>query len=218
MSTSLSPAFRRSPVSFEATPLEFVNRDGWEIVLRYADEGQGPWMVDLSHRSRWDVQHRDVGSQRPLGLTVPSAPGEVHLEDGLAINRMNRTQVAAWHIGAGPVPVAPNETAYTHTTDGHCMLALLGEQLPSVMEHLTNLDLFNPARRSPYLTQGPVLRVPCQVVTLDRECVLMTFSRGYGQTFADAAIHSARPNGLRPGGEGVFSEWYEVWGGPTATD
>jgi hypothetical protein len=214
VSTANRIAVRRSPVRFAATPLQQTTRDGWDVVLQYPDEGDGPWLVDLSHRARWDFQDLRLDDHRPLGLPVPPTPGDVSVRDGMAIMRMNRTQVALWHLGDGPPPVAPAATPYTETTDGHCMLAFVGPDLPSVMEHLTNLDLFNPALHVPRLTQGPVLHVPCQVVTFSPECVVMTFSRGYGQPFADAVIESAAPVGLKPGGEEKFLRKAIVLDGP----
>ena len=56
----------------------------------------------------------------------------------------------------------------------------------------------------PFLTQGPVLHVPCQVVTFSTDLVVMTMARGYGETFAHAALHSGALAGLRPGGEEAF--------------
>jgi len=43
-------------------------------------------------------------------------------------------------------------------------------------------------------------------VTLDIDCVLMSFSRGYGQSFADAMLHAASGCDLRPGGERVLNK------------
>ncbi|MGE0556270.1 MAG: sarcosine oxidase subunit gamma SoxG [Gemmatimonadales bacterium] len=211
MTVSTKPRVRRSPVRFAAAPAARATRDGWDVVRRYQDEGEGPWLVDLSHRARWDFQDRHLDRHQPLGLPAPSHPGAVLVRDGVAINRMNRTQVALWHL-AGARPAVPTATAYTETTDGHCMLAFLGPAVPSVMEHLSALDLFGRPASHPRLTQGPILHVPCQVVTLGEDCVLTTFSRGYGQTFVEAALHAARPCGLRPAGEDRFNAWFEAWG------
>ncbi len=197
---------RRSPVTFDANPAATETRDGWTVVLRYQDEEQhgGPWLVDLSHRRRWDFQDGRVATQRPMDLPVPAEYGQVGVHGTLVINRMNRTQVAIWHLGAGAPPTMPSETAFTATTDGHCMLAFAGAGVPRVLEHLTALDLFDPRRPRPFLTQGPILHVPCQVVTFSTDLVVMTFARGYGETFVHAALHSGDPAGLRPGGEEAF--------------
>ncbi len=198
--------FRRSPVAFPATPPETELRDGWTVVLRYEgeDDHPGPWLVDLSHRRRWDFQDRDIGAQTPMDLPVPERIGAVGVHGPLVINRLNRTQVAIWHLGDGDPPSTPPETGFTETTDGHCMLAFVGPGVPQALEHLTPLDLFDPARATPFLTQGPVLHVPCQIVTFAVDLVVMTFARGYGETFALAALESGAIEGLRPGGEESF--------------
>ena len=200
------PDRRRSPVAFDANPAATEMRDGWRVVLRYQHEErhQGPRLVDLSHRRRWDFQDGSVATQRPMDLPVPPSYGQVGVHGSLVINRMNRTQVAIWHLGAETPPATPEETAFTETTDGHCMLAFAGDGVPAVLEHLTSLDLFDPARPMPFLTQGPVLHVPCQIVTFSTDLVVMTFARGYGETFAHAALHSGGLAGLGPGGEEVF--------------
>ena len=199
-------ALRRSPVAFDANPAATGTRDGWTVVLRYQDEEHhgGPWLVDLSHRRRWDYQDGSVATQRPMDLPVPAEYGQVGVHGPLVISRMNRTQVSIWHLGAGTPPTMPSETAFTETTDGHCMLAFAGAGVPRVLEHLTALDLFDPGRTRPFLTQGPVLHVPCQVVTFSTDLVVMTMARGYGETFAHAALHSGALAGLRPGGEEAF--------------
>ncbi len=197
---------RRSPVTFPATPAGTELRDGWTVVLRYQDDEHhpGPWLVDLSHRRRWDFQDRDIVAQRPMDLPVPEQFGQVGVHGPLVINRMNRTQVAIWHLGQGPSPRTPQTPGLTETTDGHGMLAFVGPGVPQVLEHLTPLDLFDPARPTPFLTQGPVLHVPCQIVTFAADLVVMTFARGYGETFARAVLKSGAIAGLRPGGEDSF--------------
>lgn len=204
-------AFRRSPCSFGAQPAETELRDGWNVVLRHEGEDgdPGPQLVDLSHRRRWDFQDGGVADLRPMRLPVPEEFGEVGVHDGLVINRLNRTQVAIWHLGAAPPPDTPPDTGFTEVTDGHCMLAFVGDGIPEVLEHLTALDLFDPARDMPFLTQGPVLHVPCQVVTFAPDLVVMTLARGYGETFAEAALGSGGIAGLRPGGERAFTRVFQ---------
>ena len=205
-------ALRRSPVAFDANPAATEMRDAWRVVLRYQDEEHhgGPWLVDLSHRRRWDFQDGSVATQRPMDLPVPTDYGQVGVHGPLVISRMNRTQVSIWHLGAGTPPTMPSETPFTETTDGHCMLAFIGAGVPHVLEHLTALDLFDPARSMPFLTQGPVLHVPCQVVTFSTDLAVMTLARGYGKTFAHAALHSGAVAGLGPGGEEAFQRAFVV--------
>ena len=86
---------RRSPVRFDAIPIETERRDGWEVVLSYGDQGDGPWLVDLSHRNRWDVQDREIERLRPFGLPVPEAGGGALIErsfwDGCPGKKIVRT-------------------------------------------------------------------------------------------------------------------------------
>ena len=44
---------RISPVGFKATPLKVEKRDNWDVVMEYSNEGDGPFVVDLSHRPRF---------------------------------------------------------------------------------------------------------------------------------------------------------------------
>lgn len=120
---------------------------------------------------------------------------------------MNRTQVSIGSIGCGAPTDTPPDVGYTDTTDSHCWLAILGKNTPTVMECVSSLDLFLPERITPFLTQGPVLHVPCQVVTMETDCILISFSRGYGQTFIDALLHSASDTEVQVGGEQVFTDW-----------
>lgn len=201
----MSRALRRSPVLFPVPPVEIEERGGWVVVLEYENEGDGPWLVDLSHRARWDFQDRRIDEHEPFGMTVPGTPGGVAVESGLMINRMNRTQAAIWHVGPDDAPVTPSEVSCTDTTDSHCWIAIVGEAAPAVFERATNLDLFPPDRSAPFLTQGPVLHVPCQVVTWAADLALLACSRGYGRTFAEALLDAAADVGLRPGGESIFT-------------
>ena len=47
---------RESPVQFQGSPVKTEMRDDWTVALAYTDEGDGPWLVDLSHKTRWDLQ------------------------------------------------------------------------------------------------------------------------------------------------------------------
>jgi hypothetical protein len=202
----MSAVFRQSSVIFDRKAAEQKVSSGWEVVLQFEGEGGGPWLVDLSHLRRWDYQHKDLGSQKPFDLDVPARPGQVLLRDGKIVTRMNRTQAMIVCLETGDSTEAQNAAGFTDLTDAHCMLAVVGPETQFVMEHVSNLDLFEPGRQMPFLTQGPIMHIPAQVVTLDVDCVLMSFSRGYGQSFADAILHAASGCDLRPGGEGVFSK------------
>jgi len=203
----MSSPHRQGPIRFNCDVVEMTVYDGWNVVLEFANQGEGPWLVDLSHLQRWDYQHEELDSNAQVGLRIPAGPGQVILQDKRLITRMNGTQAAVWNLSRSDSPAMPEAVNVTELTDAHCMLAVLGENVTKVMEHVSNLDLFRPDRQMPFLTQGPIMHIPCQVVTADTDCVLMTFSRGYGQSFADAMLHAASGCKLRPGGEGVFTRW-----------
>jgi len=203
----MNAVYRQGPLTFDCEVAEKIIHDGWEVVLSFEDESDGPWLVDLCHLQRWDYQHTDLDSQKPFGLDVPAEPGQVLLQDQKLITRMNRTQAAIWKLTRGDAIKTPEAVNFTDLTDAHCMLAVLGQEAARVMEHVSNLDLLRPGKQAPFLTQGPVMHIPCQIVTADVDCVLMTFSRGYGQSFADAMLHAASGCKLRPGGEDLFGRW-----------
>jgi len=158
---------RVSPVVFKATPLTSEQRDNWNIVTEYQGEGDGPCIVDLSHRVRWDLQSSDLAATKPFGITIPDLPGQSVFENGFLANRMNRTQVSLYHL-AGENPVIPESSAYTDVTENTLFVALIGEKVFSICEKLSALDFRDPDRQTPFLYQGPFAHVPCQIVTLAR--------------------------------------------------
>ena len=91
---------RQSPVDFGSSPQETKVRDNWPVALAYDAEGRGPWVVDLSHKTRWDLQDSKVGELTVCDQAVPATPGASALADGILINRMNRTQSSIYHLGA----------------------------------------------------------------------------------------------------------------------
>ena len=201
-------AIRRSPATFAAETERVENRDGWRVVLEYREEGGGPWLVDLSHRSKWDIQDREVATLKPFGLAIPDAPGQCLWQNGTLINRMNRTQASIWSL-SGQLGT-PEDARLTETTDGPALLALMGPGVFGIMERISNLDLAKPGLQAPFLAQGPVLHIPCQVVVFDNNpdspVVLISFSRGYGESFAAAVLHAGHDEGLRPAGEDAFTK------------
>lgn len=198
---------RLSPVSFPASPVKTENRDNWTVVLEYEGEGGGPWLIDLSHRAKWDLQDGKIAKIKPWGIAVPEKPGQCIVENGILINRMNRTQASIWHL-SGDSLQAPDGSAYTDTTDTTLFLALAGNQVFSITEKLTSLDLIDPEKKAPFLLQGPLSHVPCQVVVLeknkDSSTVLLTCSRGYAHDMVNAILEAGEEFGLRSAGENAF--------------
>ena len=127
-------ALRRSPVAFDANPAATEMRDAWRVVLRYQDEEQhgGPRLVDLSHRRRWDYQDGSLATQRPMNLPVPPGYGQVACARSTRYRTHEPNPGLDLAPGCGDAPPdhAVEETAFTETTDGHCMLAFAGAGRP----------------------------------------------------------------------------------------
>ena len=206
---------RYSPVQFDKKPVEIEERDSWRVVKSYEKEGDGPYLVDLSHRPRWDVQDKNVAELAPVeGLTIPATPGEVALQDGVLINRMNGTQAAIWHLN-GETPEKPADMPMvTDTTEATLCMALFGPSVYSITEKLTNLDLGNPNSATPRLVQGPFSHVPCQIVVFrnddNQDGILFTCSRGYGHDMTHVILEAGKEFGLTPAGENRFHNWLQV--------
>ena len=201
---------RRSPVSFDANPAKTEARNNWTVVLAYDAEETGPYVVDLSHRTRWDLQDGEISKMEPWGIHIPDAPGQCVFENGILINRMNRTQASIWHL-AGEKPVDPEGQAFTDVTDVTMFLALFGQDIFSITEKLAALDFLEPLKETPFLLQGPFSHVPCQIVTLEKSPeksgILMTCSRGYAGSMIASILEAGQEFGLRPGGENAFTGW-----------
>lgn len=201
---------RCSPVQFRRAAIKTDMQDNWPIVLEYEAEGTGPWLIDLSHKARWDLQDADMSRYQPWGMSIPDTPGQCAFERGILINRMNRTQASIWHL-SGKTWDTIDDPAFTEVTDATVFLALLGKEIFSVTEKLTALDFLDPLKKPPFLLQGPFSHVPCQLVTLEktmeRSGLLFTCSRGYAQDMITAVLEAGEEFKLQPAGENAFSEW-----------
>ena len=207
---------RQSPVYFPGKPLKTEARNHWTVVLEYEAEGEGPYIFDLSHRIRWDLQDSDLSGFQPLEVGVPDTPGQCNFENGVLVNRMNRTQASVWHLGIQN-PGAPDGPAYTETTDVTAFFGLAGPNIFAIAEKLSALDFADPAKSAPFLLQGPFSHVPCQVVTLERTAqrsgILLTCSRGYARDMTHAILAAGKEFGLQPAGETAFTRWIETVSG-----
>ncbi len=203
---------RYSPVSFKTRPIRTTVRDHWHIAQAYEDEGSSSHIIDLSHKTRWDVQDGSVSQFSPAGVTIPESPGSCTLKNGILINRMNRTQASVWHLNDTAPPI-PEESAYTDVTENTVFLAVIGKDIFSITEKLSSLDFQDPGKEAPFLFQGPFSHVPCQIVTLEkskeRSGILLTCSRGYGHDMVHAIMDAGAEFGLKPAGEGYFNGWVE---------
>ncbi len=205
---------RQSPVTFKSPPAKTELRDHWEVVLEFHRQGTGPWLVDLCHKTRWDLQDIRIGDLKPAGLAVPPVPGACRLEKRILVNRMNRTQAAVWNLAAGGQPEMPADSGYTDVSDATVFLGLFGRKLFAIAEKLSSLDFMDPGRQTPFLFQGPFAHVPCQIVILAREkegagAMLLTCSRGYARDMVHAILEAGSEFGLRPAGETAFMRYLE---------
>lgn len=201
---------RYSPVAFKATPLKTEERDNWTIVTEYHGEGEGPYITDLSHRTRLDLQCSGVADKKPFGITIPETPGRSVLDKGILINRMNGIQASIYDLAGSDVAM-PADTEYTDVTENTIFVAIFGKEVFSICEKLSALDFLAPGKETPFLYQGPFSHVPCQIVTLGRDGeksgVVFTCSRGYGQDMIHSILHAGAEFGLKPAGEARFTEW-----------
>ena len=205
---------RRSPVVFDKPIKKKAIRDNWDVILEYENEGPGPYLIDLSHRARWDIQNKDLDRFKLWEISIPEIPGQCVFKTGLLINRMNRTQASIWHL-AGEKFDEPDDPAYTETTDVTVFLAIYGGDVFAIAEKLTSLDFQQPSKKEPFLLQGPFAHVACQIVTLEktaqRSGILLTCSRGYAQDMVHAILSAGDQYHLRPAGESVFHSWLNLW-------
>lgn len=192
---------------FASQPVQSQLYGGWEVVMRFEGEGTGPFVIDLSHKRKWDLQDGLLSHSSFLDMPVPEIPGQCVLQNGSLVGRMNRTQLFIWRLlqeAAG----TPQGSAFTEITDGKALLALVGKASLSIMEKVSALELLSAQKEPPFLVQGLVLHVPCLVVMLKRSpdlsTILIACSRGYGQCMAEALLDAGSEWGLRPGGELAF--------------
>ncbi len=197
---------RRSPVFFAARKAETEFRDNREVILRYQDEGAGTVLTDLSLCRKWDMVSADLSNRWP-GMTIPDIPGQSIFQNGILLNRINKTSLAAWHL-TGELPEMPGVFAHTDVTDAYMLLALVGKEAFLVAEKITRLDLFSPAKQPPFLIQGPVLQIPCQIAVLKRNgnegIILIACARSYAMSLAEAMLDAGAEWGIRPAGETGF--------------
>ncbi len=205
---------RISPVVFSSTPSKKEERDNWDVVMEYNGEGDGPYLIDLSHRPRFDLQDSNLATITPFGLKIPEIPGNCLLENGILANRMNGTQVSLFNLDGQDDVIMPDETGYTDVTESTICVALIGSNIFSICEKLTALDFMDPQRKAPFLFQGPFSHVPCQIITLSKDQnssgLVLTCSRGYGRDMISSILHAGEEFGLKPAGEQRFTNWIKA--------
>lgn len=203
---------RKSPVVFKQTVKETESRDNWEVVLTYEGEKDGPWLVDLSHKQRFDFQSSAIDKEKPYSVSIPDTPGSSVLGKQLLINRMNRTQCTIINLGKETLSL-PDNSGYTDVSEATLFCALIGKDVFSICEKLTALDFMDTKKQTPFLLQGPFSHVPCQITTLNRDpengCVLFSCSRGYARDMIHAVMDAGEEFGLTPAGEKQMDAFLE---------
>jgi glycine cleavage system aminomethyltransferase T len=204
---------RYSPVKLPNAPARTRVRNGWEVVLTYEEEGSGPFLIDLSHIGKWDVQGEDLPSLRPAGLAIPGDSRQCLLTGDFLLNLIKWNWATIWHFSE-ELPDFADEYAFTNVTEAYALLAIMGKEVFSIMEKVTSLDLLDPGRKPPFLIMGPVLRIRSQVVVLDKDkeesTVLIACPRGYGQSMAENILDAGNKYGISPGGEDQFTQLREL--------
>ena len=199
---------RYSPVTFARTPARKQVRNGWKVVLEYEDEATGPFLIDLSHIGKWDVQGEKLSSLRPAGLVIPEDSKQCSFTGSFMVNLIKWNWATIWHFSQD-MPDFAGDFSFTNVTEAYALFALFGKEVFSIMEKVSALDLLSPERKPPFLTMGPVLHIRSQVVLLarevDRSAVLVACARGNGQSMAEALLDAGKEWGLRPGGENIFT-------------
>ena len=61
---------RVSPVVLKSTPVKTKTTDNWEIVMEYEGEGDGPFLIDLTHKQRFDYQNSNLGGEKPFHINI----------------------------------------------------------------------------------------------------------------------------------------------------
>lgn len=195
---------RRSPIAFSASVEHEENRGDWNVVLRYEGEGAGLKIVDFSNAVKWDIQDERLSIVHLLQIPIPETPGDCLLINGILVARVTPNRARVWHLFNADAEM-PRQPPYTDVTDGFALLSLSGENLPSMMERLTRMDLTSVDRPLPYRTEGKIADVPCEAVVLESGraggTVLIACPRSYGRALADALMEVGSSFAIRPAGQ-----------------
>ena len=127
---------RFSPVRFARTPARTQVRNGWEVVLAYEDEATGPFLIDLSHIGKWDVQGEKLSSIRPAGLDIPEDSEHCVFRESFLVNLIKWNWATIWHFSQD-MPDFAGHFAFTNVTETYALFALLGNEVFSIMEKVS---------------------------------------------------------------------------------
>jgi hypothetical protein len=205
---------RLSPVRLPGTIEKSIQRDGWEIALRYSQEDSPLTIIDLSHLSKWEIYAPELSGQSLGPIHVPNRTGEVFLTTR-GIVGLCRPSVALAFKCDNSGDELLNEAKHADVTDGYALLALIGDDGPSTMEKITGLDLSSRLGRHAHLVQGPLLGTPAKIMVFStsgcKKGMLIAVARGSGQSIVDAILDAGAEFKLKSAGERAFNRWLEFF-------
>lgn len=208
--TEPAPFHRRSPIVFNETPAETEERDGFQVVLRYEHEGGGPFLIDLSHHPIWSIQDRQVSRIHPYRMDLPGVSNTCILQYGFLLLRLTEFHAQVWHLFGQSVEI-PSEFPFIDITGGDALLALMGRDIPAILEKAAPLDLWQSQRPLPRMFQGPVFDAPCILAVLEHSRInsmlLLACGRSYGQSMAENLLKTGEGWKMRPAGERMFTNF-----------
>lgn len=208
----VSEGYRRSPIRMDRPVLYTEVRNGWEIVTKYEDEADSPWIVDLSHAQKLDFRDSLLSHGLFLEISIPEKPGDIHIQGGFLSARLNPQQSLVLNLTKSPI-TDMEERSVTEVTDAFALLAMIGHSVFAILETITALDLLEPGKNPPFILQGPVLGLRSLLFLLSSEkdlpAILLAVPRGYGQSFFTALLQAGEPWNLSPAGESAFFHYFE---------
>jgi sarcosine oxidase gamma subunit len=130
-------------------------RDGWLVAVKYADElsSSDNALVDVAHRSVWEIAGPDVGQQLAELCGNDVALRRIHSGDGWQAYRL--TPGRAIVFGNFPNPPA----SALDVTGGWVSLALIGCDAERLLNKVTAVDLRERTIPEDGCCQGPIFGV-----------------------------------------------------------
>ncbi len=198
-----------SPVSLPGNIAKSEERNGYTVVLKYQYENDnGPWIIDLCHRPKYDFQCNGENSGTP-GLALPTAPGNALIEKGWLVSALGTSQFSLIHIGLEEY-MLPDEFGFSDLTDGRCLFAIGGKGASKLMEQFTRMNFNDKKLSAPCILQGPMIHTYGQLHILGEgynKVFMVNLGRGYAGSVIHAILDAGEPYDLKPAGEDVFTRW-----------
>lgn len=197
----MSPAAASPDVALR-TPMErrhiaagasIEERDGWRVGVYPENDGDGPWIADVSHVGKLDLR----GAAAELDeLTGGLGTGEARLDGGTWLLRLTPTH--GYALCPFPRLAALRASLGTAAIDVTCGLAgvtLGGSRWREVMNRSSGLDVRASRFPANRCMAGSVMRVPTLMLH-DGEAVSMFVGWEYGEYFWDAILDAGATLGI----------------------